>query len=577
MHAYKLIMFSYFGVHLNALTYILSKKIIPYIYLLFFSCFSYGIVGQNLELKITAKDTIQARVLHELVFNNKHSLETGIYKEIAHIHTSLKKEGFFISTVDTVIRTGVNYEAVFDLGKKTDNLILILPKEFKTKNIENISDSVRIKTKAFENFTNLLLTNLDAKGSSFSEITFTKPTFLIDTLILELKIIESPKRTINKVLVKGYDNFPKKFLKQFFKIDEKTVFSKKKMKAISQLTKRLDFIQEKKEPEVLFKKDSTYLYLFIDKSETSSFDGIINFASKENEEGLLFNGNLDLKLNNILNTGEKFELFWNKVAQERSEFNINSSISYLFNSPLSVSIGFNLFRQDSTFLNTRLNMETQYELNTKSKASVSYSNEKSTYLLNSTENNFDSFSNYFVGIGYQLRSLSDNDLYKNNFIVKLSSKLGERKNTINNQSQFKFEVSTFSNIQTSKKSYIHIKTESKMLDSNNYLINELYRIGGANSIRGVNEQSIFTNIYSYANIEFRYLTSTSSYLYSITDFGFYKNSISDKLNDAYGLGGGYRFKLNNNFIDLGYAIGNNSNNELKLNKSKLIVKWTSFF
>lgn len=570
-------MFSYFGVHLNALTYILSKKIIPYIYLLFFSCFSYGIVGQNLELKITAKDTIQARVLHELVFNNKHSLETGIYKEIAHIHTSLKKEGFFISTVDTVIRTGVNYEAVFDLGKKTDNLILILPKEFKTKNIENISDSVRIKTKAFENFTNLLLTNLDAKGSSFSEITFTKPTFLIDTLILELKIIESPKRTINKVLVKGYDNFPKKFLKQFFKIDEKTVFSKKKMKAISQLTKRLDFIQEKKEPEVLFKKDSTYLYLFIDKSETSSFDGIINFASKENEEGLLFNGNLDLKLNNILNTGEKFELFWNKVAQERSEFNINSSISYLFNSPLSVSIGFNLFRQDSTFLNTRLNMETQYELNTKSKASVSYSNEKSTYLLNSTENNFDSFSNYFVGIGYQLRSLSDNDLYKNNFIVKLSSKLGERKNTINNQSQFKFEVSTFSNIQTSKKSYIHIKTESKMLDSNNYLINELYRIGGANSIRGVNEQSIFTNIYSYANIEFRYLTSTSSYLYSITDFGFYKNSISDKLNDAYGLGGGYRFKLNNNFIDLGYAIGNNSNNELKLNKSKLIVKWTSFF
>ena len=222
-------------------------------------------------------------------------------------------------------------------------------------------------------------------------------------------------------------------------------------------------------------------------------------------------------------------------------------------------------------------METQYELNTKSKASLSYSNEKSTYLLNSTENNFDSFSNYFVGIGYQLGSLSDNDLYKNNFIVKLSSKLGERKNTINNQSQFQFEVSTFSNIQTSKKSYIHIKTESKMLDSNNYLINELYRIGGANSIRGVNEQSIFTNIYSYANIEFRYLTSTTSYLYSITDLGFYKNSISNKLNDAYGLGCGYRFKLNNNFVDLGYVIGNNSTNQLKLNKSKLIIKWTSYF
>ena len=90
-------------------------------------------------------------------------------------------------------------------------------------------------------------------------------------------------------------------------------------------------------------------------------------------------------------------------------------------------------------------------------------------------------------------------------------------------------------------------------------------------------KTIFTNRYAIATIEFRYLTSITSYLYSITDIAYYKNSITDKLNNAYGLGGGYRFKLNNNFVDLGYVIGNNSNNQLKLNKSKLIIKWTSFF
>ena len=148
------------------------------------------------------------------------------------------------------------------------------------------------------------------------------------------------------------------------------------MKEISTLTKSLDFIKEKRAPEVLFKKDSTHLYLFIEKSETSSFDGIINFASKENEEGLLLNGNLDLKLNNILNTGEKFELFWNKVAQEKSEFNLTSDIPYLFNTPVSLAMGFKLYRQDSTFLNTSFNLVTHYELNSRSKTSVFYSNEK---------------------------------------------------------------------------------------------------------------------------------------------------------------------------------------------------------
>mgnify|MGYP001045666194 FL=1 len=570
-------MFSYFGLHLNALTYILSKKIIPYIYILFFGCFSYGIVGQNLELKITTKDSLQVHVLNKIVFKKKHNLEAGVYNEITNIHSNLKKEGFFVATLDTIIKENEKYEAMFTLGKKTENLILILPQEFKKNTFGQFNDSVRIKTKTFENFTNLLLTNLDATGNSFSEISFTKPTLINDTLILNLKIIKSKSRTIDKVLVKGYDKFPKKFLKQFFKITKPTVFSKKKMKTVSQLTKSLDFIQEKKTPEVLFKKDSTHLYLFLDKLETSSFDGIINFASKENEEGLLLNGNLDLKLNNILNTGEKFELFWNKVAKEKSEFKINSSIPYIFNTPLSIALGFNLYRQDSTFLNTRFNLNTQYELNTKSRTSISYSSETSSYLLNTAENNFDSYSNYFIGIGYQLKNLSENELFKNNYSLAIKSKLGKRKNEISDQTQFQLEVLTSLNIQTNKKSYINIKSESKILRSKNYLINELYRIGGANSIRGVNEQSIFTDSYSFANIEFRYLTSTSSYLYSITDLGFYKNSITDKLNNAYGLGGGYRFKLNNNFVDLGYVIGNNSDNQLELDKSKLIIKWTSYF
>ena len=458
-----------------------------------------------------------------------------------------------------------------------DNLILILPQEFKTKTVGEMSDTIRIKTKEFENFTNLLLTNLDTKGNSFSEITYTQPTFVKDTLILNLKIIESPKRTIDKVVVKGYEEFPEKFIKQFFKIEKPTVFSKKKMKAFSKLTKSLDFVREKKEPEVLFKKDSTHLYLFIDKLETSSFDGIINFASKENEEGLLLNGNLDLKLNNILNTGEKFELFWNKVAQEKSEFKINSEIPYLFNTPLSLTMGFNLYRQDSTFLNTSFNIETQYELSTRSKAAILYSNEKSNDLINTSENNLDSYSNYFVGIGYQLKGIADNDFYKNNYTIALKSLLGKRRNELTEETQFQLEILTSLNILTSKRSYINIRTESKLLNSSNYLINELYRIGGANSIRGVNEQSIFTNAYAFTNLEFRYLTSATSYLYTITDIGFFKNSITDELNDIYGIGGGYRFKLNNNFVNLGYVIGNNSNNQIKLNKSKLIVRWTTYF
>ncbi|MDG2275883.1 MAG: hypothetical protein P8L28_08575, partial [Flavobacteriaceae bacterium] len=394
------------------------------------SYFSHEIIGQNLELNIAASDSIQTTTLNEISFIKKHALKKDVYKEITNIHNKLKKEGYFITTIDTIVKSEEKYTAYFTLGRKTDNIIVIIPHKLKIRNLGMRGDSIRIKTKEFENFKNLLLTDLDAKGNSFSEIKFTNPTYVKDTLVLQLKIIESLKRNIDKVLVKGYDEFPEKFIKRFFKINKQTIFSKQKMKEVSQLTKNLDFVLEKKKPEVLFKKDSTHVYLFLNKLETSSFDGIVNFASKEDGQGLLLNGNLDLKLTNILNTGENFELFWNKVAQEKSEFKINAVIPYIYHSFLSAEIGFNLYRQDSTFLNTSFNLKTEYDLSRRSKASLAYSNERSSYLLSTTENNLDSYSNYFIGTGYQLKNISNTGLYKNDFGLELYASLGKRKTTL---------------------------------------------------------------------------------------------------------------------------------------------------
>ena len=549
------------------------------------SYFSHETIGQNLELNIAASDSIQTTILNEISFIKKHALKKDILDEVDRILQQVKKRGFFTARIDSISKADKTFSAHINLGKKTNKIIIInkLKPEERTKlygasqTSELAIDSIKIKTNEFDEFTNQLLEQIDKIGKSFSEISYINPILKNDTLIIELTISDSSNRKIDKVIVKGYDEFPEKFIKRFYKINKQTIFSKKRLEEVSQLTKNLDFVREKKEPEVLFKKDSTHVYLFLNKLETSSFDGIVNFASKEDGQGLLLNGNLDLKLTNILNTGENFELFWNKVAQEKSEFKINTALPYIYHSFLSAEIGFNLYRQDSTFLNTSFNLKTEYDLSRRSKASLAYSNERSSYLLSTTENNLDSYSNYFIGSGYQLKNISNTDLYKNDFGLELYASLGKRKTTLVDVNQFKLKLLTLINLKTSQRSYLNIKAESQMLFSNNYLVNELYRIGGANSIRGLNEQSIYTNRFLYTNIEYRFLTSVVSYLYSITDIGFYNESISTKTRNALGLGGGYRFKLNNNFIDLGYVVGSYSDSEMNLNNSKLIVKWTSFF
>ena len=556
---------------------ILNKKFIPYIYILFLSCFSHLTFGQKNELILVAKDTIQNRIVSEIYHTKKHLQKKDALDEIDRILQQVKKRGFFTARIDSISKTNKELIAYLDLGKKINEIIIVTKKDNTNGIIDSGIDSIKIKTREFSDLTNQLLEQIDRKGNSFSEITYVNPLLKNDTLFLEMKISNSSSRKIDKVITRGYEDFPKKFITKYFLIDKNTVFSKQKLNQVSALSNKLDFIKEKKAPEVLFKKDSTHLYLFLDKIGTSSFDGLVNFSSKENGKGLLLNGNLDLKLNNTFNTGEKFEIIWNKVSDEKTDFKINSYVPYILNSKFSTTLEFYLYRQDSTFINTNFELKTDYSINQKSHASILYSSEKSNYLLDISNNDLASYSNYFIGLGYELKKSSTSNLYKYKNGLNLNLTIGKRKTDRESINQLKFHFSAFANVQINNRGYLNIKNESGLLTSKNYLLNELFRIGGANSIRGYNEQSIFTNGYSYSNIEFRYSLDTSSYLYSITDLGVYKENTTNKIKKLLGIGAGYQFRINNNLVNLGYVISTNSSTNAKLNSSRLVVRWTSFF
>ena len=556
---------------------ILNKKFIPYICILFLSCFSHLTFGQKNELILVTKDTIQNRIVSEIYHTKKHLQKKDALDEIDRILQQVKKRGFFTARIDSISKTNKELIAYLDLGKKINEIIIVTKKDNTNGIIDSGIDSIKIKTREFSDLTNQLLEQIDRKGNSFSEITYVNPLLKNDTLFLEMKISNSSSRKIDKVITRGYEDFPKKFITKYFLIDKNTVFSKQKLNQVSALSNKLDFIKEKKAPEVLFKKDSTHLYLFLDKIGTSSFDGLVNFSSKENGKGLLLNGNLDLKLNNTFNTGEKFEIIWNKVSDEKTDFKINSYVPYILNSKFSTTLEFYLYRQDSTFINTNFELKTDYSINQKSHASILYSSEKSNYLLNISNNDLASYSNYFIGLGYELKKSSTSNLYKYKNGLNLNLTIGKRKTDTESINQLKFHFSAFANVQINNRGYLNIKNESGLLTSKNYLLNELFRIGGANSIRGYNEQSIFTNGYSYSNIEFRYSLDTSSYLYSITDLGIYKENTTNKIKKLLGIGAGYQFRINNNLVNLGYVISTNSSTNAKLNSSRLVVRWTSFF
>ena len=554
----------------------LNKKTTPYIYILLALLSYTGTFAQAFSLKLTSLNKTEANILNKINYQKKHKDTILLNLEINILSEHLKNLGYFTNSIDSIKNKDKEYVAFFNLGNKIDNAIIRTSKESEIY-LEKFNTTENTFSIPIEKLQTTLLkisTNLDSEGKSFSKVKLKNVTIKNKTLFADLVINPSKKRTINKVIIKGYDNFPKSYLKNYFNIKPTDIFNQEKILEISDASKNLDFIKEIKSPEILFTKDSTLLYMYLKKHKNNSFDGIIGFASKENGE-LLFNGNLEIQLNNILNTGEKFGLFWNSIGEEKQELKLTTTIPYIFNSRFSPELTFSIYKQDSTFLNSKFDSRIGYHINSKIKLALTYNSEKSENLKENLSNNIETYSNYFLGV--QLKySIPKNDFFLDNkFHLDINPSFGNRETTNETTNQLKLEASISYLWDLNLRSSIFIKNKTGYLNSDSYINNELFRIGGANSIRGFNEQSIFTNKYTFVNLEYRYLTSEKSYLYTITDLG--RIDLNSKNENLIGLGFGYLFNTNNSQINMSLSTGKTNQQKTDLKSVKLTINWKNYF
>ena len=554
----------------------MHKKNISFFLLIAILGYTSRVCSQNYSLEINSNKTTENIFLSKMKYKTKHTDSLALYIELNRVQKRLKMNGYFLSRIDSVSKKGEKYIAYLNLDKKVDSVLL------KHKSIDNQilqkynfkNNYIKIPVNQLEEILNDISTFQELKGNAFSKIKLKKLRIDNKTLYAEINLTTSKKRKIDKVIIKGYENFPKSFIKNYLNINSKTTFNKKKLMEISKLSKGLDFISETKPPETLFKKDSTLIYIYLKKIQGSSFDGLVNFNSQENGK-LQFNGHLDLKLKNILNKGEQLNLLWNSFGNEKQEFSISVKTPYIYNSKLSPEFTFSLYKQDSTFLNINLNANLKYQIKNNTNLFVSFNSEKSENSAENISNNISTYENYFLGFGYEYKILK-NDMFRNDiFFININPSFGKRKTINNTSQQIKIATTLAYLLDLNRKNSIYFRNKTALLNSTNYFDNELFRIGGNKSIRGFNEQSIFVKNYLLQNIEFRYQTSKSSYMYTITDLALITATNSKEKLYSFGLG--YLFNSNSSQINISTAVGTNTKNPLDFKNTQFFVNWVNFF
>ncbi|MDH3322116.1 MAG: hypothetical protein OEM04_03945 [Flavobacteriaceae bacterium] len=545
-----------------------------------------SIQGQTSRLQITTKKDRYNHIISNLNYTKAHTNKTSIYQEIDTIIYKLEAKGFLNAVVDTIYNNDTLYTAELSLGIQTKYIRIthqhisdtILSKRFLQSLSSNSTQSyIEMPFGELKITLQQIANQLENLGYAFTEVSLKEITFENDLAIAELNISTTRSRTIDKVIIKGYTNFPKGFIENELQLKIGSKFNSSKLKDASIAINKIKFAEEQKPPEVLFTRDSTYVYLYLKKKASNKFDGIVGFASQEEKSGLEFNGYIDLELNNIFNRGETFALFWKNNGNDSQRFFINTELPYPFGLPLIPKIHFELFRQDSTFNSTLTQIDLSYALNSQNTISASFHTKNSNDLIQASNSNIESFKNIFYGFNYNLTKASFDNLFPVRFQMALSAYFGHRQTDKNKENQTKFLLNTHYLWSIDTKNHIFIQNQSALLNSTNYFENELYRLGGANNLRGFSEESIFASTYSIFNLEYRYRPAATSYFYTISDFAYTDNKQTGEITNLMSFGLGYVFSTKVGWLNLSYAIGKFKESPFLLNNSMLHIQITNNF
>jgi len=511
----------------------------------------------------------------------------SLQEETRHILQILQKIGCLESELETVEKYNDSaYIANYYVGPKYTRIKIFYSNEDFTKKellrySNEISESYFIIP--FENLEHTLNSlNIDKtkNGNTFARVSLKNiKAFDSKTLTANINVSNGSKRTIDQILIKGYNQFPESFIKYHAGIKKGMTLENSVLIRKNNELNSLDFVTTTKPPEILFKEDSTTVYFYLKKLKNNNFDGILGFSSGEEKQGLTLNGYINLELNNNLNYGEQFSLNYKSDGNEQQNFRVRLSVPYLFKTPLGIETELKIFKRDSTFLTSNQFAKINYQINTKSKAHIGYKSYQSNNLRNESPTNLlvEDYKSKFLLTGYSFIKNQNNILFPIKSMFQINFEIGTKKNNSTKESQLRAETLFYYIFNLNLKNSILIKNNSRLLSSDTYLTNELYQFGGVNSIRGFNENSIDASFFTVLNTEYRYQFNNNLYLHSIFDIAYFENQNIALREKLYSFGFGIGLQTTSGIIKFGVANGNTENQDFNFSNTKIHVSITSKF
>lgn len=549
--------------------------------------FSLGIIAQS-------NDSIWSIIFQE----NEHSPITKLTENKQLADSILTSEyfkyvnqGFLDIRFDTVttqqsIYVKIQKGEVYCIGENLFEGNLDLTNIVRRRLSEN---GDKLDTYKIENNARAILDYLQNIGYPFATIApidIQKNT-ATECIDIRWKIDKGPLISIDSLVIRSNDKIPIQYIINYCDIDAEDVYDESKLRALQLKLQEIPFLKILRAPEVLFHENKATVYIFCERKKSNYFNGIIGVRPDEKTDKVNITGDIEIKLQNALNKGEDINLNWKRLQPQTQDLSINTRIPFIFSLPIGLDGLLKIYRRDTSFSSTRANAGISIPFGGSDFVKVFIEKNTSNRLSNLTALALKDVNSTIYGIS-SLREKLD---YKFNptkgYSLQVEAGAGTRKILADIQDNSSSEQNPIYRAETAinvyfpifKKQSIHLGLNGSTLITDNIYSNELSRIGGLRTIRGIDEESIFASSYAVSTIEYRWIPELNTALYVFVDQAWYEQKAIDSFvsDTPRGFGVGANFETKAGIFTFNYALGQQFDNPILIRNAKISFGFKNIF
>ena len=571
------------------------------IFIIIFSVAFFSLAsGQKKYYIITESNTSTPAI----TFKNQFVDSVEFHRHLNNMHQQLYRNGYIGAVVqpkrrqgDTLflkVEPGPPYKlAYLSKGNLPDELLNKI--DYRERFFSNRPfDYIQI-TKLF----NRLLAYTENNGYPFASIRLDSLSLNDHEFRASIKYDPGPYITFDTLKVNGNSKTKLTFLSSFLKITPGKPFEFDKIDQAMTRLSRLPYAEPADAGYLTFQNNQATYHMELNKRRVNQLDGIIGVLPNEREGNrLLITGQFDLKLYDLFSSGKSLEFTWQRLQVQSQALDAAYYHPNLLSSPLSFSLGFNLLREDTTFLNRHFNLNMYFEPG-KSGIFHVFVQDKSAGTLSSLDFVDDDefpdvldFDLTSYGLGYEWNNLNDmvdpTRGVRINFDGQLGNKRIRRNASLNpvlydtidlNSVQYQMSFSLDQYHDVGKKWVLNTRLTGGKVFNDRLFLNDLYRVGGLRSLRGFNENFFFASEYLLANVNLKFYLDEQSFLLFFFDQSYLANKAVnfDVTDYPSGLGAGLNFSTNTGIFSFLYALGRSGDQPFSFNLSKIHFGYISRF